>query len=236
LRNTKHTTSTTYSAVDKIEAAEYPLLLAPFHGVQVWVKAKKLNYQQIQNCGDISLIETMGDKIKAKNLKRRDLIIYAETQHKIVKESLASPTYDEIMEHLGKDKRSEEKKAELVALKDKLKGMHPGPQRAALEEEIDCMRVWVDLILPEDFIGFIVSFALSVNESAIKEISEKMLLDAAILADKFGKLPSDIVCRDAFFTPFNKLDIDKRAMLILYEWKEKNKPQSTQKGMPKIGR
>jgi len=232
----KPTTCTTYSALDKIEVAKYPVILAPFHGVYVWVKGKELTLNQINNCGDISLIETFQDKIRAKSLKKRDLIRYAETQHKIIKEFLISPTYDEILDKIGKDKSIEDKKIILTELKDKLKGMKPGTKRSALEEEIDCMRIWIDLIFPEDFIGVIIAYALGVDKSAIKDVSEKTLIDAAIIAEKYHKRPSEIICKDGIFTPFNEMDIDKRAMFLLYEYKEKNKTVKHGKEKLKIGR
>jgi hypothetical protein len=206
----------------------------PFHGIYVWVKIRELTLNQINNCGDISLIETFQDKIRQKSLKRKDLIKYAETQHKIVKEALISPTYEEILDRIGKDKSIDDKKKICEELKDKLKSMQPGIRRSALEEEIDSLRIWIDLILPEDFISYICSYALQINKSEIKSISEKTLLDAAIIGEKYGKRPSEIVCKDGIFTSFNELDIDKRAMFLLYEFKEKHK--SNGKDKLKIGR
>lgn len=236
MKNTTHTTSTTSNALDKIEVAKYPILYVPFHGVYVWVKIKELTLNQINNCGDISLIETFQDKIRAKHLKIRDLIRYSETQHKILKESLVSPTYEQILDRIGNDKSVENKKNILSELKDKLKSVKPGIKRSALEEEIDSLKIWINLIFPDDFIGTIVAYALGVDKSSIKEVSEKTLIDAAIIAEKYKKRPSDIVCQDGFFTPFNKLDIDKRAMLLLHEYQKKNQPDSKGKGKLKIGR
>jgi len=229
-------TSITSKTLDKIEVAKYPILYVPFHGTYIWVKLKELTLNQINNCGDISLIETFQDKIRAKKLRRRDIIKYSETQYKIVKESLVSPTYEEILEKIGQDKSIENKKIILTELKEKIKSIKPGLKRSALEEEIDTYKIWINLILPDDFIGTVVSYALGIHKSDIKGISEKILLDAAIIAEKYKKRPSEIVCEDGNFSTFNKMDIDKRAMYILYEHRENNKQRKPGKERLKIGR
>ena len=236
MRNSRHTTSKTSNVLDKIEIVKYPILYVPFHSVNVWVKIKELTLNQINNCGDISLIETLNDKIRAKSLKQRDVIKYAETQHKLVKEALVSPTYEQILEKIGNDPVIESKKKILEELKIKLQSVKPGTKRSAYEEEIDSLKIWIDLILPEDFIGSIVSYALGIDKSSIKEVSEKTLLDAAVIAEKYKKRPSEIICQDGFFTPFNQLDIDKRAMLLLHEYQKKNQPNLNRKEKLKIGR
>jgi hypothetical protein len=46
-----------------------------------------------------------------------------------------------------------------------------------------------------------------------------MLLNAAVLAEKWHKAPHEYIT--GMFTDFNKMDIDKRAFMLLYE-KRKN--------------
>ena len=167
-------------------------------------------------------------------MKMRDIVAYAEIQHKIVKAALVTPTYDEIMDKLGKNTKTEKIKATLDALKKKLEYTPRGRERTLLEEEIDSMKIWTDLILPEDFVGYIVAEATGVNKSEIKNISEEMLLDAAVLAEKGSKRPSEILCSDGFWTPFMLADIDKRAWLALYEYRENHKQSQKQPRM-KIG-
>jgi len=218
------------NVLEKIEAAQYPIIQVPFHGKQIFVKLRKLTLNQINNCGNISLIETFQDKIKTKNLKMRDVIKYSEAQHKLVKSALVEPSYDDIIKTIGNNSNIEQKKKELDELKIKCHSLKPGKERRALEEEIDSYKIWINLILPYDFIGAVVSFALGINESSIKEVSEKTLMEAAIIAEKYKKRPSDIICEEGNFSVFNKLDIDKRAMQILYEYREKNKKNPVKKG------
>lgn len=167
-------------------------------------------------------------------MKMRDIVAYADLQHKIVKAALVEPTYDDIMEKLGGQADLQSRKNVLDELKKKLEFTPRGTQRSVLEEEIESARIWIDLILPEDFIGYIVAEATGVNQSEIRNISEEMLIDAAALAEKGSKRPSEIIAADGFWTPFMLADIDKRAWLALYDYRENHKKTEKQPRM-KIG-
>lgn len=219
----------TSSTCDQIEAIKYPVLVVPFHGVPVPVKIRELTLAQTKACGEFSLIETMADKMTGKKLRMRDIVAYAEIQHKIVRASLVSPTYDEIMERLGGTTTLDSKKKELDELKKQCEQLRNGPQRKALEEEIDSSRIWIDLILPEDFISHIVSYALQINKSEIKKLSDEILIEAAIIAERSAKRPSEIICGDGFWTAFMLTDIDKRAFLLLEDEKERRKKMKPEK-------
>jgi hypothetical protein len=223
LKITSRLTSITSKVLDRIEAAAIPVIALPWHGSMVCVKIRELNQTQILACGDFSLIETFKDKVRQKKnkLKRGDVMAYAEAQHAIARAALMSPTYDEIMDRIGKGKDIDAKKAELAELQASLQSCPQGPQRSALEEEIDSYRIWIDLIFPTDFLSALVAYCLGINKSDIKNVSEKMLLDAAILAEKGHDNPHDHLQGE--FTEFNKHDIDVRAWMILEDFKEEQK-------------
>jgi hypothetical protein len=189
--------------------------MVPFFGTIVPVKLRELTEAQILSCGDFSLIETFEDKIRRKKIKIKDIVAYSEKNHKILKEALVAPTYDQIYELIGTDPKVEEKKAILSKLEKKLHQCPPGPQRSALTEEINTMKIWCNYLLPDDFISHIVAYSLGIDKSDIKLISENMLLDCAILAEKGHDNPSAHI--DGMFTPFMKNDINRRAWHILNE-------------------
>lgn len=211
----------TFTTCDRAEAAAFPILFIPFHGKKIAVKIRQLTHAQLRACGEFSLIPDFHNKLNAKRLKMRDLVQYAEIQHNIVKAALVMPTYDQLIDHLGKTPGLQDRKKELNELKKKLEYAPRGHQRAVLEEEIESMRIWIDLILPDDFIGFIVAEETGVNKSEIQKLTEDMLLDAAILAEKGYKRPSEIIAVDGFWTPFMLADIDKRAWMVLAEFKDR---------------
>lgn len=223
MKITSRLTSITSKVLDRIEAAAIPIIALPWHGSMVCVKIRELNQTQILACGDFSLIETFQDKVrqKKKKIKRSEVMAYAAAQHAIARAALLSPTYDEIMERIGRGKDIDKKKLELEELKKSLESCPPGPQRSTLEEEIDSYKIWIDLILPTDFLAALIAYCLGVNKSDIKNVSEKMLLDAAILAERGHDNPHDHLHGE--FTDFNKHDIDVRAWMILADFKEEQK-------------
>lgn len=211
------------STLEAIADVTYQIIMAPFHGAMVSVKARKLTDAQISECGPISLIETFEDKIRQKKGKHnmREILAYCDRMNKIVRKALVAPTYEQIMEVVANDEIVHKSRVILDELKAKLKSTPSGFERRALEEEIDSLAVWTDLLLPEDFLGTIVAWTLSVNDSDIKEVTESMLLEAAILAEKGHDNPHNHI--SGRFTPFHEKDIDKRSWAILKKERDKLK-------------
>lgn len=211
-------------SLDKIEKARYPIIIVPFHGEPIPVKVQKLTQAQTLACGHISLIETFQDKIRkdlmSKKIQIKDICAYAETNTNIVKRALVSPTYEQIMKTID-DGKAIKIKEQIEEAREKLNQLKPGPRKSALKTEIDGLKIWCDFILPEDFLASIVSFVLGIDESDIKELSEKTLIEAAILATRGNDNPADHI--KGHFTDFMRDDINKRAWLLLDEEREKNK-------------
>lgn len=197
--------------------------MAPFFGAVVPVKLRELTQAQILSCGDFSLIETFQDKVAAqsKNVTMKEIIEYSERQHAIAKEALVAPTYEEILKAFDCDVKIKETKEKLAALKSRIEETPRGPKRAELEEEIAAMKVWAEFVLPEDFLAFVVGYTLGIDKSDIKKVSEEMLLNAAILAERGKDNPADHL--DGRFTPFMKDDINRRAWVIHREWQEEHR-------------
>lgn len=217
--------------LEKIEVAAFPILVIPFFGTPVPVKIRELNQAQISACGDFSLIETLEDKIfqktKSKKCNVKDIISYAERNHNIVKAALIKPTYTQIFKMIEdelKDTETDDScqgpidlnrlKEEIKSIRQELWNMKPGPQRKILEEELNAKRIWCEFLLPNDFMSYIVSYALGVDKSDIKDVSEKILFEAAILAKHGHDNPADHI--DGRFTPFMRDDINKRAWYIFH--------------------
>jgi len=210
------------STLEILEEIKFPLIAAPFFGRRVIVKVQELTHAQILSIGAFSLIETFTDKVMRQEMGRRgsfsEVLEYAEKNHAICKETLVEPTYDEIFEAVGATPGLDEKKEELDRLSKMLEEAPVGRERRALEEQIDRLRVWIDLILPEDFVSWVVSYGLGINRSDIKKVTEEMLIQAAVLAEYGNDNPHDHI--DGNFTAFNKADIDQRAWVL---WSEQQK-------------
>lgn len=216
--------STEPSALESIERNQFPILMLPFHGGPVPVMVRELTQAQILACGDFSLIETTQDQINKKKMQKHvsmsNIIAYAEQLHDLVEKALVSPTYDEVMKIIDRG-LSAKVKTRLEELQEQIRSLDSGPRRTALQEDINSLRVWSDFLLPEDFTAAIVSYALGVDKSDIKELSEEALMQAAILAERGHNNPADHI--EGRFTAFMKDDINKRAWILLQERRDKEK-------------
>jgi len=216
---------------EQLEALQYPVVMVPFNGNMVPVKLRELSSIQIQACGNFSLIETFNDKVlgKSKKLSQKDIIEFSEIHHKIAQEALVKPTYDEIMKIYENDEKIKQARESIKEIKEKLHILPRGPARSELEEELTSYEIWTNMILPNDFLAFIVSYSLGVDKSDIKKITEDILLDAAILAERGKDNPADHV--KGRFTDYMLDDINKRAWTILAEYKD-NKQKKKGREVP----
>ena len=189
--------------------------MVPFFGAMVPVKVRKLTEAQISACGNISLIKTFEDKIAQLNIKHnmKEIVAYCDRMHELTKRALIAPTYEQILEQFAHDKNIIEARKQLDQLKVELRKTPNGPKRRAFEEEIDTTRLWIDLILPNDFMATIISWVLGIDTSDIEELTTEILLEAAILAERCHNAPADHI--QGAFTPFMIKDINRRSLQIL---------------------
>lgn len=196
----------------------------PFYGTPVPVMLRELTQAQILACGNFSLIETLTDKIAKEKLKSNidliQILEYADRMHEVCKRSMVRPTYEEVMK-IVTSRAPEDAHSQLDAIREKIKEVPKGPERDELNRQYDEMRLWVDLMLPEDFTGAIVAYALGVDKSDIRELSEDTLIQSAILAEHGHDNPADHI--GGKFTPFMKDDINMRAWMLLHEERKKKK-------------
>lgn len=185
------------------------------------VKVRKLSEAQITACGNISLIKTFEDKVAQANIRHnmKEIVAYCDRMHELTKRALVAPTYEQIMEQFAHDKHIIEARKQLDELKLQLKKTPNGLKRRSLEEEIDNTRLWIDLVLPNDFMGTIISWTLGIDTSDIEELTRSALLEAAILAERCHNSPADHI--KGAFTPFMVKDINRRALQILDDERKK---------------
>lgn len=210
--------------LDRIAAANNPVIIVPFHGDPITVVVRELTQAQLLACGEFSLIETFQDKINKKKLNKktalRSIIEYSEAAHRIMRKTLVKPTYDEIIETIS-DENIEDKLQELKEIEGRLAIMNPSPKRTELQQEVWQLKAFAELILPEDFTSTVISYILRVDRSDIKELTEEALLHAAILADRGHNNPADHV--NGNFTDYMKDDINRRAWIIYEDWRKERK-------------
>lgn len=210
------------STLDRIDMEVAALLWPPFNGSLIGpVKARRLRHSEIAECGEFSLIETFFDQVAAKErVSQGDIVGYSKIQHAILRKSLVSPTYDEILKVFGQYENLESIKERIKAFQLEVDEEPEGPKKSRMRKELVEMQAHFYTILPGDFVGFIMAHALSIGITDIKSVGEELLIECANLAKLNHNRPSDNV--GGAFTEFNRADIDKRAWGL---WYEKNKEQ-----------
>lgn len=195
-------------------AAQKPVIMAPFFGVFLPVVVRRLTHTQIRSCGDFSLIETVTDMLSNKNKKIEvsQMVDYAELQYQLIKKSLVSPTYDEIMSLNEYDVLRLEVEKELKELEVILNDMPSGLEKNKLMKDYYTAKMNSEFFLPADFVAYIVSFALRIDDSDIKDVSEDMLYEAAIKAKNGHDNPADHLHGN--FSDFNREDINNRSWIV----------------------
>ena len=202
---------------DLVHDLQTPLIMAPFLGGFIPIQVMELDSVKIQACGDFSLIQTFADQIRKG--KSKDILAYVRVQHRIVKASMVQPTYEELLEACKIDKMVQEHDEAIKEIREKVMKLKPGPVQQRLEIEIQQHELWTDFPLPNNFLAFVLNYALGIDKSDINLVSQKMLLEWAVLAEKHSKAPSDYA--KGVFTDFNLLDIDRRAYIALAKEREK---------------
>lgn len=209
------------TTLDQIEAGAHPAVCAPFYGKSVIIIARRLTAAQIRSCGEFSLIETVQDLINKKVIKNKtnftQMNEYAELQHNIIKLSMVNPTYDEILGVITKGIDPIED--QLKNIRGQLWAATDGEEKQKLAEEFNMLELQAKYILPADFIGFMFSYAVGVDQSDIELVTEDMLYEAAIMALNGHDNPSDHLSGN--FSDFNKEDINKRAWILYHQRKKK---------------
>lgn len=196
--------------------------MAPWNGVMCPVIVRELNFAQIRDCGDFSLIQTTSDILANKRkMSISEMLAYSELQYKIVESALVSPTLDEIMSLNEYDLLAVEAKKEIVALQEIIDSLPDGPKADKLQNDLDTMRLDYEFILPADFVGWIMSYALKIDDSDIKLVSEDMLFEAAIRAKNSNGSIADHLPGN--FTDFNREDIINRGLVIYHDRTKKDK-------------
>jgi hypothetical protein len=201
------------SALEQIEMAEFPVIFAPFHKVMVPVLLRELSEVQIRACGDFSLIETVTEPKKTPTFE--EILEYSRLQYKITQAALIRPSYADLMRVVGADKSVLAAHDRVLEIERELFPLPEGPEKKEFMLEAQRLEMMSEYLLPSDFTAYVFSYAVGLAKSDIKKVSEKMLLDAAVLAEKGHDNPADHVAGN--FTDFNRDEINLRAWYVLHE-------------------
>jgi cysteinyl-tRNA synthetase len=164
----------------------------------------------------------MEDKLRAgvNNITVREVLAYCERHYNILKASMLEPTFDKVVAICSKDFSTQKALKDLEELESKIEPLQSDNLKNDITEEINALKIKCYYILPDDFVLAVVKYALSINKTDIKKVTEEMLLSAAQLAKLGNDNPADHIHGE--FTHFNKDDINRRAWDLYYRELNKN--------------
>ena len=211
------------SPIQKMGEASFPVLPLPFNGTTVFCKVRCLNRVQLRAVGEFNLID-IRTSVEKEEPSLQDMINVINWQEALIKETLISPTFEEIHDKVyGQDNRITELKEKLELIRNKIKEV-PANERAPLVKEADSIELYIGSLLPDDFMNAVTTWATGVDRSDIKKLTREMLLEAAILASNGRDNPASHMEGD--FLDIHKDEINKTAWIVYNEFqrdKEKEK-------------
>lgn len=199
----------------------YPILMAPWHGTLTPIRVRLLGDSTTLACGDFGLIKSFGENLSSEfGPTLEEMNAYAERHHEICKLTMVNPTFDEMFAIAGAHIDSKEIDKRLKDIEDVWKEMPPGPDRVKLKNEFDLLELSSKFILPPDFTAFIVNYALQIDKTDINDVTEDVLMNAAIMTNRCGGAPHTHF--PGVLTPRMVKEFDNAA-LVLFDKKTKKK-------------
>jgi hypothetical protein len=211
----------TYAALPEMRRGMFQYVYVPFGDARVWMELRSLNATQIRECGDIALIETLSKKGKP---TRQETLELRNTVENLTKAVMNSPTWAEFEKMVyGRDNVIKERRAELAALKERVKA-DPALEKE-FRAEIESLEVFVGYLLPENAMQFLAQYALGLDISDVKKLTADKLLEAAAWAKRHGGKPHEYF-QGAVLTDRDRNEIDNAAAALYHEkYEEKKKCQ-----------
>lgn len=224
-----------YQPLEVIRRGLYHWVLVPFFGHEVWCKLRCLNSTQINACGGVTLIDLMKNA-NGEKLSFDKLIDIRNIQEKLIRETLVEPTFQEIETFIfNEDEAMKKYRDELNEISKIDMSSMSDDEKADIKGRIERAKLYTSFPMPEDAFAFLTSWALGIDRSDIKKITEDMLLEAAVLATRGNDNPSNHIS-GIRMTDRDEPDINKTAWLVYGDFMHKREvEQNAMKGINRVG-
>lgn len=206
-----------YNPLEAIRGGMYHWVQVPVNNSKAWMQLRTSNATQLEACGAITLVESVKNNTTA---SQDELIEMWNRMESICKITMNDPTFDNFIKMItDSDFVHSNMRLEL----ERIKAIDCTGMSATEKSEIDDMIRNIELhlayLLPENTMTFIVRWALGVDVTDIKKVSDEKLLEMAILATNNNNSPHDN-CHGCF-SDFNPSDLDKAAWMIFNDYQSK---------------
>ena len=205
-------------------------VMLPWNGVNAMFKIFMLNATQLEACGNFSLINLeKKDGEKLTEEEQLDAILEVKNaQENIFKLCLVSPSFNDIVAMYEATDTLKRINAEIAKKRAELDLMPAGEAKYADKKELDMYEMFKGFMFPDDFTEKLTEIIYQKNYSDILRVSEKMLLSAALLAERGHNNPHEHI--SGKFTEYHKHDIDKHAWYLLNKYREEQEVEKDSKG------
>lgn len=201
---------------------EIPIVL-PWNGKESIFIVRMLNSTQIKACGEFSTLVNLSTDVDEPKLN--EIVQIKNMQERLMKMSLVSPTYIELLDVLYDSKLIEDIKIQMELVKKEIEEVEDVEHRDLLVKEIEAYELYLGFLFPDDFMAGLTTFVLQRDNSDIRRVTRDILLEAAILAERGKDNPADHITGE--FTDFHREDINRHAWTILEEFREDQKIAGT---------
>jgi hypothetical protein len=209
----------------RLYCAAYPLVPTVFHGVNMLVAMRDLSSAQLMGIADLSVIRTFYERLmQSREPSLDEMNQYAEIHHKILKQAMAVPTYDEMIKIAGAHVDSKSIDDQLSDLKPSFNRMPKGPEKVKLKAEYDGLELACRFLLPMEFTSPLVAWATGASRTDVGLITHEMLVRAYRLAKQGHDNPADHIdgCFERYpGDTFIKDNINSHAEVAWYREQEK---------------
>jgi len=205
-----------YNSLEVIRGGMYHWVYVPINNTFAWMQLRTSNATQLEACGTVTLIESLG---KLKEATPDEMIDMRNKMEELCKVTMNNPTFDEFVKMVtASDIVHSNMRLELDRIKSiDFNGMS-ATEKDYLDTEIKKKELQLAFLLPENTFDFIVRWAIGADVSDIKKVSREKLLESAILAANGHDSPHNHI--SGCFTDRDPSDLDKAAWSIYNEHME----------------
>lgn len=208
---------------ERLYDISYPILIAPWHaGFPVdpskttAIRVRRLGDSAVLASGDFGLIKSFSNKLSSNTPPTvQEMNAYATRLDEICSLCLVNPTYNELMDIAGAHVDRDAIKKQLEEIKALYSRLPKGLERAQAKKEYEALELTSKFLLPPDFMAFVVHYATGQDQNDIDDMTEKMLMNCAVLATKGHDNPHDHF--PGRITPRVVREFDNRAWVLFDE-------------------
>jgi hypothetical protein len=193
-----------YNPLEVIRGGMYHWVYSPCNDINVWVNLRTSNSTQLEACGAMSLIEDIKNNHEP---TEEEMLDRRNTMEEICKITMNNPTFDEFVQMTtDTDIVHSKMRLELERIKAiDCTGMS-ATEKDVIDTEVREKELHLAFLLPENLFDFIVRWALGVDVSDVKKLTDEQLLTAGLRAESNKNAPHENI--SGVFTDRDAGDID----------------------------